>query len=229
MNDLAEAESNLVKATRRSKTMHISDPEFHHLDALILKLKDRVSELRGKQMAEKYGLVEEKQDTVAANTPPPVIRKDAPQPKPKRRPPTPSSPIDKAFDARIEKHHAEAKEALAAYLEACEFEGGEHAVLYSQKRHWQINRMFHMLLMDIGLVNELAKEKREALEARIKVLEARPTPEYKGIWATGTSYAEGSMVTHGGSVWHCNRATTDKPGDGSAAWTLAVKHGKDAR
>lgn len=53
-------------------------------------------------------------------------------------------------------------------------------------------------------------------------------PEYRGVWKDG-SYLPGDFVTWNGSVWHCGAATTDKPGAGSTAWTLAVKAGRDGK
>jgi hypothetical protein len=50
---------------------------------------------------------------------------------------------------------------------------------------------------------------------------------YKGVWRDGRSYAAGSFVTHGGSMWHADKATTRKPGEGD--WCLAVKRGADAK
>ena len=67
----------------------------------------------------------------------------------------------------------------------------------------------------------------DELEARIATLEARPL-RYEGVHEPGKQYAPGAFVTSGGSVWHCNEATTSRPGDGGA-WTLAVKHGRDLR
>jgi hypothetical protein len=37
------------------------------------------------------------------------------------------------------------------------------------------------------------------------------------------------MVTSGGSCWHCNEPTTTKPGEGSKAWRLMVKRGRDGK
>jgi hypothetical protein len=54
-----------------------------------------------------------------------------------------------------------------------------------------------------------------------------PVMVYKGIWKEGT-YTKGSTVTTGGSLWHCNRDTTDKPGT-SEAWQLCAKKGTDGR
>jgi hypothetical protein len=53
-------------------------------------------------------------------------------------------------------------------------------------------------------------------------------PIYRGVYADGAGYEPGDMVTHGGSLWHCNEATTIKPGEG-ALWTLAAKRGRDGR
>lgn len=69
-----------------------------------------------------------------------------------------------------------------------------------------------------------------ALERRIADLEARPRMVYRGTWAPDAVYGIGEYATDHGSVWHCNAAagTRERPGN-SAAWTLAVKRGRDAR
>ena len=53
------------------------------------------------------------------------------------------------------------------------------------------------------------------------------TPEYCGVFKDGEAYEPGDMVTWAGSVWHCDKATGEKPGTDS--WTLAVKKGRDAK
>jgi hypothetical protein len=55
-----------------------------------------------------------------------------------------------------------------------------------------------------------------------------PVPHYKGVWKSEVGYAEGDCVTWGGSLWHCNKETSGKPGEGDD-WTLAVKKGRDAK
>ena len=45
----------------------------------------------------------------------------------------------------------------------------------------------------------------------------------------GKTYERGDGVTWAGSEWHCNEPTTTKPGDGSKAWTLKVKRGRDGK
>ena len=46
---------------------------------------------------------------------------------------------------------------------------------------------------------------------------------YRGVWREG-EFDQGDVVTWGGSAWHCQQKTTDKPGT-SAAWRLMVKEG----
>lgn len=50
---------------------------------------------------------------------------------------------------------------------------------------------------------------------------------YRDIYREGVTYERGDVVTWAGAMWHCNEETTEKPGDGSKAWTLAVKKGRD--
>jgi hypothetical protein len=52
---------------------------------------------------------------------------------------------------------------------------------------------------------------------------------YRGVWLEGRAYDPGDGVTWAGSEWHCHTATTTKPGDGSKAWTLKVKRGRDGK
>jgi hypothetical protein len=52
---------------------------------------------------------------------------------------------------------------------------------------------------------------------------------YRRVWKEGGEYDRGDMVTWHGSLWHCNEPTTDPPGDGVPAWTLAAKRGADGR
>ena len=52
---------------------------------------------------------------------------------------------------------------------------------------------------------------------------------FEGVYQEGKSYDAGNLVTWAGSSWHCNEPTTTKPGEGSKAWTLMVKRGRDGR
>jgi integrin beta 3 len=56
-----------------------------------------------------------------------------------------------------------------------------------------------------------------------------PMPIYRGVHIDGKGYESCDRVTWAGSEWHCTMPTTAKPGDGSKAWTLAVKRGRDGK
>jgi hypothetical protein len=56
-----------------------------------------------------------------------------------------------------------------------------------------------------------------------------PGLEWCGVFLEGQSYDRGQLVTWAGSSWHCNEATTTKPGEGSKAWSLMVKRGRDGK
>ncbi|WP_244059170.1 phage portal protein, partial [Escherichia coli] len=56
-----------------------------------------------------------------------------------------------------------------------------------------------------------------------------PVMLYRGVFRAGETYHPGDTVTWGGSLWHCNSMTGDKPGEAhSSGWTLAAKRGRDA-
>lgn len=54
-------------------------------------------------------------------------------------------------------------------------------------------------------------------------------PLYRGVWREGHIFESADRVTWGGSEWHCNEPTSDKPGEGSKAWTLCTKRGRDGK
>ncbi len=57
-----------------------------------------------------------------------------------------------------------------------------------------------------------------------------PVMIYRGVFKSGEAYLPGDTVTWGGSLWHCDESTADKPGEiGSSGWTLATKRGRDGR
>jgi hypothetical protein len=53
--------------------------------------------------------------------------------------------------------------------------------------------------------------------------------KYKGVVSEGATYDEGDFVTWGGSIWHCDEPTSERPREGHKSWTLAVKKGRDYR
>jgi hypothetical protein len=68
-----------------------------------------------------------------------------------------------------------------------------------------------------------------ALETKLALLEQRSL-SYQGVWRDGKTYGAGNFVTHSGALWHSNIfCNKQRPGDGDAAWTLAVKSGERGR
>lgn len=55
-----------------------------------------------------------------------------------------------------------------------------------------------------------------------------PVMLYRGVFRDGQPYERGDTVTWGGSLWHCDKNTSSKPGDGSD-WTLCAKKGRDGK
>ena len=78
-------------------------------------------------------------------------------------------------------------------------------------------------------INKALEKRCSVIEAKLARLEAMIEQKnfaYMGVWKDGKVYGPGSFVTYSGALWHCNQFnTTTRPGDGAAAWTLAVKSG----
>jgi hypothetical protein len=54
-----------------------------------------------------------------------------------------------------------------------------------------------------------------------------PVMIYREVWKEG-EFQRGDVVTWGGSAWHCQQKTTDKPGT-SSAWRMMVKEGRPGK
>jgi hypothetical protein len=88
----------------------------------------------------------------------------------------------------------------------------------------------------IGAIGQLIHDETKALRERIEALERKIDAlemkqgqfRYCGTWSADAIYFEGNFVTEGGSLWHANRQTTQRPGDGSDL-QLCVKRGKDGK
>ena len=52
---------------------------------------------------------------------------------------------------------------------------------------------------------------------------------YRGVYKEGQAYDVGDTVTWGGSAWHCDTPTKDKPDGQQRCWTLMVKRGRDGK
>jgi hypothetical protein len=63
------------------------------------------------------------------------------------------------------------------------------------------------------------------LQKRVSELEANQVTKYAGVWREGAAYARGTLVTHGGSIWHAYKDYPAKPGTSDSGWKLAVKRG----
>jgi hypothetical protein len=56
-----------------------------------------------------------------------------------------------------------------------------------------------------------------------------PVMIYRGVFKDGQTYVQGDTVTFGGSLWHCNAQTTEKPLEGRGVWQLATRKGRDGK
>lgn len=87
-------------------------------------------------------------------------------------------------------------------------------------------------LDEIKAIASKAVDDRLEAEVQKRVAEvvgALPTMQYRDVFKQGQTYRAGECVTWAGSLWHANQETSDKPGNGSKAWTLAVKCGRDGK
>lgn len=51
----------------------------------------------------------------------------------------------------------------------------------------------------------------------------------RGVYRSETKYERGDVVSWDGSGWIAQRDTTEKPGNGSKDWRLAIKRGRDGK
>ncbi|UBX28475.1 hypothetical protein [Arsenophonus apicola] len=93
------------------------------------------------------------------------------------------------------------------------------------------------------VINGHYAENREMKDARTLVIRSEmadgqvntseytiPTMIYCGVYSSEKEYQKGDVTTWGGSLWHCNEQTKDKPGEhNSKGWTLIVKRGRDGK
>jgi len=77
--------------------------------------------------------------------------------------------------------------------------------------------------------NAMNEQRIAELEGQIIKLEQRPTMVYRGVYDPARTYFVGDFITDGGSLWHCNHACTGVRPPDEKCWTLAVKHGRDAK
>jgi integrin beta 3 len=86
----------------------------------------------------------------------------------------------------------------------------------------------------LALLKETMANATPELAAELKsfVLEEfakLPILLYRDVYRPGEEYKPGNTATWGGSLWHCNNVTTERPGTGSPDWTLMVKRGTNGK
>jgi hypothetical protein len=72
-------------------------------------------------------------------------------------------------------------------------------------------------------VFENYKTKIAALEARVALLEEKPSINFRGVFEAGKSYVPGDAVTCHGGLWICRAETVGPPSQDFVGWSLAVK------
>lgn len=85
---------------------------------------------------------------------------------------------------------------------------------------------FDATMMDDGRTVLLSFDRGEQ---SFKVELAFPVMIYRGMFKEGRSYQKGDTVTWGGSLWHCDADTDEKPDGPQKHWTLAAKRGRDGK
>ena len=74
----------------------------------------------------------------------------------------------------------------------------------------------------VDLIFAAAKTISRDINMRLDLIENKGV-KYWGVFAPGTNYAEGAIVTHKSTIWHCKvPSTTGEPGK-SGDWQLMVK------
>lgn len=56
-----------------------------------------------------------------------------------------------------------------------------------------------------------------------------PVMIYRGVFKEGETYKPGDTVTFGGSLWHCDVETAEKPDSPEKHWRVAVRRGRDGK
>lgn len=81
-------------------------------------------------------------------------------------------------------------------------------------------------LIKVGVAEAVTAAIPGAIEEFGKTL---PKIEWHGVWQEGKEYTRGDVVTWGGSLWHCDEKSTEKPDGPLNQWRLMVKRGRDGR
>jgi hypothetical protein len=129
----------------------------------------------------------------------------------------------------ITKERKEVSARVAEFQAINAGTNGDKNVQYLQKTHWAFLDLFTCLFLRADSATVLM----QALEQRIFDLEEAATDRtkmaYRGVFSDTEHYEPGDMTTFAGSLWHCNQATKEKPGEAGSAWTLCCKKGRDGK
>lgn len=90
-----------------------------------------------------------------------------------------------------------------------------------------VEGMAGMSVLEAGDVRSFTVELKMSGGKTLTLPFSVPAMIYRGIWRDG-DYQQGDCVTFGGSLFHCQAATNDKP-ETSDTWKLAVKRGRDGK
>jgi hypothetical protein len=101
---------------------------------------------------------------------------------------------------------------------------GANPIQFNRELFYGYRTMFKMLLGWTEKRIADAREERLKLEARVAILENRPSLRHAGVWSEGVNYNEGNLTTHAGGMWLCQKATKARPSK-SDDWQLVVKSG----
>lgn len=90
--------------------------------------------------------------------------------------------------------------------------------------------MFYEIAKRVDEDVAIALDRMEAdfAKAFARIESKHPPMTYEGMHEVGKQYKRGQFVSYEGHTWHCNKQTKSLPAEG-AAWTLAVRAGRDAR
>jgi hypothetical protein len=125
---------------------------------------------------------------------------------------------------------AKALAPILTCIEAMEKKPAPPATAFKPSPQWEKTMLQMVGKFVASEIDKRALARIEMLERKLDALETKQGQfRYCGVWSADAIYFQGNFVTHHGSLWHANRETTQRPGDGGSDWQLCVKRGKDGK
>lgn|GEM_PF-5586328 len=150
-----------------------------------------------------------------------VADTDEPEPKsqPAQLPPLPAR--NKGFVAALREKAPEHAESVIQFLDAMRNMADQSRAVrsFTQGEFDALELAFSIVVAN----SHTLLERVEKLEA------SRARSADRGAFRDGQTYELGDGVSHAGSYWLAQTATTERPGEGSKDWRLAVKKGRDGK